>query len=158
MASGVRSSCTGSIRTLPACVYLVVVYGVPDPPQGTWRTHVVWDEKALIQKETHPRDARASEAVSHYRMIEGLRGASLIEVRLETGRRNQIRLQARLHGHTLVGEQRYVFGPKTLRPIAFPRHALHASRLAFRHPDDERLLHFEAALPRDLADLIARLR
>ena len=136
----------------------MVVYGLPDPRHGVWRNHVVWDEKALIQKETHPRDAGATEAVSHYRVIEVLGGASLIEVRLETGRRNQIRLQARLHGHTLVGEQRYVYGPKTLRPIAFPRHALHASRLAFRHPADERALQFEAPLPRDLADLIARLR
>jgi 23S rRNA pseudouridine1911/1915/1917 synthase len=139
-------------------VYLVIVYGVPDPPHGTWRNHVVWDDKALIQKETHPRDASATEAISHYRLIEVLRGASLVEVRLQTGRRNQIRLQARLHGHTLVGEQRYVYGPSTLRPITFPRHALHASRLAFRHPNDERVLQFEAPLPRDFADLIARLR
>ena len=84
---------------------------------GTWRDVLVWDEKALIQKETHPRDPRGKEATSHYRTVERLRAASLVEVSLVTGRRNQIRLQARLHGHTLVGEVRYTFGPAALRPI-----------------------------------------
>ena len=58
----------------------------------------------------------------------------MIEVRLRTGRRNQIRLQARLRGHTLIGERRYVYGPDTLRQIPFERQALHAHRLSFRHP------------------------
>jgi 23S rRNA pseudouridine1911/1915/1917 synthase len=75
-----------------------------------------------------------------------------------TGRRNQIRIQARLRGHTLVGEQRYVYGPDTLRTIAFPRQALHAHRLAFAHPSDGRPLTFEAPVPPDMTELIARLR
>ncbi len=75
-----------------------------------------------------------------------------------TGRRNQIRLQARLRGHTIVGEQRYIYGADTLRPIAFPRQALHAYRLAFKHPRDARPLRFEAPLPEDMSRLIARLR
>jgi 23S rRNA-/tRNA-specific pseudouridylate synthase len=79
-------------------------------------------------------------------------------VTLVTGRRNQIRIQARLRGHTLVGEQRYTYGPEVLRPIAFERQALHAHRLAFRHPADGRLLRFEAPLPPDLSALVARLR
>jgi 23S rRNA pseudouridine1911/1915/1917 synthase len=78
-------------------------------------------------------------------------------VRLVTGKRNQIRLQARLHGHTLVGEQRYTFGPDELRPIAFPRQALHAWRLAFLHPVDQRPLTFEAPLPDDMKALLRRL-
>ena len=61
-------------------------------------------------------------------------------MRLQTGKRNQIRIQARLRGHTLVGERRYVFGPDTLRPIAFGRQALHAYRLSFLHPTDGRPL------------------
>ena len=82
----------------------------------------------------------------------------MLEIRLVTGRRNQIRIQARLRGHTLVGEQRYTYGPDSLRTIPFNRHALHAYRLAFRHPVDDRPLSFEASLPKDFADLIARLR
>jgi 23S rRNA pseudouridine1911/1915/1917 synthase len=145
-------------RREPERVYLAVVYGHPDPPAGTWRDYLVWDPESLVQKETHPRDPRAREAISEYRTLETFDGASMIEVRLHTGKRNQIRLQARLRGHTLVGEQRYVFGPESLRPIAFPRQALHAWRLAFRHPEDARRVHFEAPLPADMESLLARLR
>jgi len=134
------------------------VYGHPDPPAGTWRDRLVWDQKALIQKETHPRDPRGTDAVSHYQVVERFRSASLVEVRLETGKRNQIRIQARLRGHTLVGERRYVYGPEELRPIQFERQALHAYRLAFEHPVSREALRFEAPIPADLADLMTRLR
>jgi 23S rRNA pseudouridine1911/1915/1917 synthase len=145
-------------RREPERVYWAVVYGHPDPPSGTWRDRLVWDAKALIQKETHPKDPQGTDAISLYATMETFAAASLIEVRLETGRRNQIRIQARLRGHTLVGEERYTYGPETLRPIAFVRHALHARRLAFRHPLDDRLLTFEAEPPADFADLLTRLR
>ena len=145
-------------RREPERVYLAVVYGKPDPPSGTWRDRLVWDTTALIQKETHPRDPQGTDAICEYTTLETFRDASLIEIRLETGRRNQIRIQARLRGHTLVGEQRYTYGPDSLRTIAFGRHALHARRLAFRHPVDERAMEFEAPLPTDLEDLLVRLR
>jgi len=145
-------------RREPERVYWAVVYGHPDPPNGIWRDHLVWDTKALIQKETHRNDPRASEAISAYRVLERFRDASWIEVRLQTGKRNQIRIQARLRGHTLVGEKRYVFGPDELRPIGFERQALHARRLAFRHPLDGRPLTFEAPPPADFEALVARLR
>jgi 23S rRNA pseudouridine1911/1915/1917 synthase len=145
-------------RREPERVYWAVVYGSPDPPKGTWRDRLVWDTTALIQKETHPRDPEGSEAVCTYRVIETFDGASLVEVRLQTGRRNQIRIQARLRGHTLVGERRYVYGPDSLRPIAFGRQALHAHRLTFRHPVDDRPLAFEVPPPADFAELLSRLR
>lgn len=145
-------------RREPERVYWAVVYGHPDPPSGVWRDHVVWDEKALIQKATHARDPRGMEAISEYKLLEPLRGAALLEITLLTGRRNQVRLQARLRGHTLVGEARYVYGPDTLRPIPFPRHALHARRLAFRHPSSDEVVHFEAPPPGDFTDLLIRLR
>jgi 23S rRNA pseudouridine1911/1915/1917 synthase len=144
-------------RREPTRLYLAVVYGHPAPAEGRWRDHIVWDEKARIQKETHPRDPHAKEAISDYRVLESFRDTSLLEVRLQTGRRNQIRIQARLRGHTLVGERRYTFGPDTLRTIQFERHALHAFRLAFDHPRDGRPLEFEAPTPADFRDLIARL-
>jgi 23S rRNA pseudouridine1911/1915/1917 synthase len=142
----------------PERVYLAVVYGHPSPVSGTWRDRLVWDQRSLMQKTTHPRNTRGRDARSEYRVIETFRDTSLIEVRLITGKRNQIRLQARLRGHTLVGERRYVFGPDDLRFIEFPRQALHAHRLGFLHPVDGRPLRFEAPLPADLTDLIARLR
>src|SRR5262245_6404857 len=104
-------------RREPHRVYWAVVYGRPEPKEGTWRDVLVWDEKALIQKQTHPGDPRGQEALSRYRVLEAFDDASLIEVTLQTGRRNQIRVQARLRGHMLVGEERYVYGPGSLRPI-----------------------------------------
>jgi 23S rRNA pseudouridine1911/1915/1917 synthase len=145
-------------RREPRRIYLAVVYGHPDPPAGTWRNHLVWDEKALIQKETHPRDRDATEAISEYRVLESFRDTSLLEVRLQTGRRNQIRIQARLRGHTLVGEKRYTYGPDALRTIQFERHALHAWKLGFDHPVDGRPLEFEAPPPADFRALLERLR
>jgi 23S rRNA pseudouridine1911/1915/1917 synthase len=112
----------------------------------------------MVQKATHPRDPRGKDAHSHYRTLERFRDASLLEVRLVTGRRNQIRLQSRIHGHTLVGETRYTHGPDTLRPIEFPRQALHAARLSLLHPVSGQRLTFEVPLPADMLDLIARLR
>jgi 23S rRNA pseudouridine1911/1915/1917 synthase len=145
-------------RREPERVYWAVVYGQPSPPQGTWRDHLVWDTKALIQKETHRNDPRASDAISEYRVLETFEAASLIEVRLRTGRRNQIRIQARLRGHTLVGEKRYVYGPDEIRTIAFERQALHAHRLSFLHPADARRLTFESPPPADFQALLDRLR
>ena len=145
-------------RREPERVYLAIVYGHPQPAEGTWRDHLVWDTKALIQKRTRAGDPAGKEAISRYRVLEPLDGASLVEVRLVTGKRNQIRLQARLRGHTLVGEQRYVYGPDVLRSIEFPRQALHAHRLSFQHPVDGRPLTFEAPLPADLSSLVKRLR
>ena len=142
----------------PERIYLAVVYGHPTPSSGTWRDHLVWDGKALIQKETHPNDPRAAEAISHYRVVEQFDSTSLVEVRLHTGKRNQIRIQARLRGHTLVGEARYTYGPDELRPIAFKRQALHAWRLGFHHPVDSKPMRFEAPIPEDMQELIVELR
>jgi len=145
-------------RREPERVYLAIVYGHPEPTAGVWRDTLVWDQKALIQKATHPDDPLGMEAISEYRVLESFREASLVEVRLQTGKRNQIRIQARLRGHTLVGEKRYVYGPEALRSIPFGRQALHAYRLGFLHPTDERPLQFEAPLPPDFSDLLARLK
>lgn len=145
-------------RREPERVYLAVVYGVPSPEAGTWRDHLVWDQRVLVQKETSPKDPRGQEAVCKYQVLESFRVGSLVEVRLVTGRRNQIRLQARLHGHTLIGEARYTYGPDTLRPVEFPRQALHASRLGFRHPGTGRAISLESPLPPDMKGLVDKLR
>lgn len=145
-------------RREPERVYVALVYGHPTPPAGTWRDVLVWDKTALIQRETHPADPRGKEAVADYRVIESHDDTSLLEVRLHTGKRNQIRIQARLRGHTLVGEQRYIYGPEAIRPIDFPRQALHARHLTFQHPADHRELRFEAPLPEDFVSLLKRVR
>jgi 23S rRNA-/tRNA-specific pseudouridylate synthase len=86
-------------------------------------------------------------------VLETFGNASLIEVRLHTGKRNQIRIQAARRGHALVGERQYATSE-----IRFPRQAHHAHHLSFTHPIDGRLLTFEAPLPPDLDELLRRLR
>ena len=101
---------------------------------------------------------RVLATVSAVDCIESFAATSLVEVRLTTGKRNQIRIQSRLRGHTLVGEVRYTFGPDELRPIRFKRQALHAWRLTFEHPAERKAMTFEAPVPLDISNLIADLR
>jgi 23S rRNA pseudouridine1911/1915/1917 synthase len=140
-------------RRQPERVYWAVVHGRPRPARGRWRDHLVWDEDALKQTVTDATHPKAVEAISDYRVLETFADASLVEVRLHTGRRNQIRIQAALRGHALIGERQYA---KSAMP--FPRQALHAYRLVFAHPIDGRRLGFEAPLPEDLVALLRRLR
>ena len=148
------------LRRDPERLYLAVVHGHPRPPLGTWRDDIVWDADALLQKRAHPRDPKKKEAVSHYRVLETLKGASLLEIRLETGKRNQIRIQARLHGYALVGERLYTerAGAGSRVSISFGRQALHAHRLSFQHPTSGRSVAVEAPLPPDMQELLRRLR
>jgi 23S rRNA pseudouridine1911/1915/1917 synthase len=151
-------------RREPERLYLAIVHGVPEPETGVWRNRVVLDEAACIQREADPGDPQGEEAISHYRVLErfalsgSIGGAALLEVRLQTGKRNQIRFQAGVRGHVLAGEPRYLFGLDPQRAIRFPRQALHACRLGFAHPHDRRALRFESPLPADLAALVERLR
>jgi 23S rRNA pseudouridine1911/1915/1917 synthase len=139
-------------------VYRAVVYGHPTPTSGTWRDRLAWDDRVLVQKAVSPRDPRGREAISHYTVIESFAASALIEVRLVTGKRNQIRLQALLRGHPLVGEQRYTAASSDREEIPFKRQALHAWKLGFRHPTDGRPMTFEAPLPDDMRGLLRRLR
>jgi 23S rRNA pseudouridine1911/1915/1917 synthase len=145
-------------RREPERVYRAVVHGLPQPGTGRWQDRLVWDEQAQIQRAADPGDPRAAEAVCDYQVLETFAAASLVEVRLVTGKQNQIRIQAALRGHPLVGERRYLFGSRTRESMAFARHALHACTLAFRHPIDNQPMRFEAPLPADLEGLLRRLR
>ena len=142
----------------PERVYWAFVYGVPEPPSGTWRDRLKWDDKLLVQKAVGPRNPDGVEALSTYRLLEAFDGASWIEVRLTTGKRNQIRIQAAVRAHPLIGEVRYVYEPVPLPAIPCGRQALHAARLGFQHPVDGRALTFESPLPADLQALLAALR
>ena len=108
----------------------------------------------MIQRVTRDRDPRSKDAVSEYVVTRVLTQASVLEVRLVTGKRNQIRVQAALRGHPLVGERQYTTAPM---PIPFGRQALHSWRLGFVHPVTGRAMQFEAPVPEDIAQLIEHL-
>jgi len=106
-------------------------------------------------------------AVSRFRLLERFRGATLVEVSLETGRTHQIRVHMAHIGHPLAGDP--VYGrPMKLRKgyssglvdaiRAFGRQALHARTLKLRHPATSDLYTFEAPLPEDISDLLRVLR
>jgi 23S rRNA pseudouridine1911/1915/1917 synthase len=145
-------------RREPERVYLALVHGIPVPEEGSWRDSLAWDADELVQRQATAVDSRSREALSKYRLVERFARASLMEVRLVTGRRNQIRIQASLHGHPLVGEQQYLQNLADGDRIDFSRQALHALRLGIRHPVSGQPLKFEAPLPADMLELIARLR
>ena len=146
------------LRREPERVYWAVVHGRLKPDAGEWRDRLVWSDKTLRQREASAVDPRGVEAISAYRVLESFDAATLVEVRLETGKQNQIRIQAQLRGHPLVGEQRYVARDAAGGGLSFARQALHAHALAFRHPADGRPLRFEAPLPADMNALLTRLR
>ena len=110
-------------------------------------------------------------ALTHYRRLEifGTTLACLTECRLETGRTHQIRVHLTSLGHPVIGDRLYGRGRRravakevseTVRTAlaGFPRQALHAGRLGFRHPIDDRELEFESPLPDDMAGLLSVLR
>ena len=98
-------------------------------------------------------------ARTHYRVRERFARATLLECALETGRTHQIRVHMADIGHPLVGDP--VYGPrrKARDKLAdFPRQALHAWRLALRHPATREEVGWEAPLPDDFAQLLEALR
>ena len=141
----------------PERVYVAIVHGHPARPDGTWRDHLAWDAEDVEQIVVRPGQRGGAEAITHYRVTERLGDVSVLEVRLETGKRNQIRVQAAAHGHPLVGERRSGAAPAPAG-ISSARQALHAARLTLRHPVDGRTLRFEAPLPADLQVLLRKLR
>jgi 23S rRNA pseudouridine1911/1915/1917 synthase len=145
-------------RQEPVRTYWAVVYGRPVPSSGTWRDFLFWDRSELRQRESRKGSINSKEAISHYRLLESFRTTSLLEVNLQTGKRNQIRVQAGLRGYPLVGEKKYLYGKLMGRSIPFDRQALHARRLDLLHPDDDRQMSFEVEPPEDFVTLISSLR
>lgn len=139
----------------PERVYWAVVEGVPRSREGIWEDPMVWDAARRIQRRSDEPGAFLARAA--WRVHEVFAGASLLEVRLHTGRRNQIRLQAQLMGHPLLGERLYRPSDRPDRS-RFPRQALHALRLGVVHPATGRPLVVEAPLPTDFHRLLERLR
>ncbi|WP_153147221.1 23S rRNA pseudouridine(1911/1915/1917) synthase RluD [Dechloromonas sp. H13] len=135
--------------------YLAFVAGVVfyqatiDAPIGR---HPAQRVKMAVVPET--RGGKA--AVTHYRGLEQFAHCALIECTLETGRTHQIRVHMASVKHPLIGDK--VYGRPDPRLPAFPRQALHATRLALVHPLEQRLRQWEVPLPADMAELLETLR
>ncbi len=147
-------------RRTPVRVYQAVVEGTVRPANGTWSDQLAWDAAQLRQRKAHATDARGKEAVADYTVVEQFELAALLKVSLVTGKRNQIRVQAGLRGHPLLGERQYRFGTPAPAPglPLMDRQALHAWRLGFRHPATGRPVTLTAEPPDDFRRLLAALR
>ena len=139
----------------PERVYLALVEGRVNGERGRFRDWMAWDPVRRLQRPCGPDAPGAFLAEARWRVAERLTGATLLEVTLVTGRRNQIRLHAMLMRHPLVGEPLYRDEPPR---IPFARQALHAARLAFLHPRTGIRAEFTSPLPEDLHALLERLR
>ena len=100
-------------------------------------------------------------AVTRVRVMQELAGgaAAVVECKLETGRTHQIRVHMSYAGHALLGDQTYsrkrkLAGVYTEQVAAFPRQALHAGLLGFKHPITGGALRFISPLPADIQELI----
>jgi 23S rRNA pseudouridine1911/1915/1917 synthase len=147
------------ITRSPERVYTAIVEGRFRPDgrgEGRFSDWMAWDAAERIQRACAPDAPGAWLAEATWRVVErfGDRATGL-EVRLVTGRRNQIRLHAMLAGHPLVGESLY---RKREPTVVFPRQALHAAALGFVHPTDGVPVRYEAPLPADLEQLLRSLR
>lgn len=128
--------------------YLAVVEGSPPEASGILRGYV--DESQPHRVYLHQRPvAGAREALTHYRVLRHGMGRTLVELRLETGRRHQIRVQLAEAGCPVAGDARYGAKSNPARRVA-----LHAASLRINHPVDGCEMTFESPLPPELAKLL----
>jgi 23S rRNA pseudouridine1911/1915/1917 synthase len=154
--------------------YVAFVEGRPNVPKGTWRQWLQLSRDELRQHvltETQAKAAgeEAKEAITHYEVMaeyplaDGKSFVTKLRLRLETGRKHQIRAQAAHAGMPLIGDRTYNPGYRGHEAlgtsIEFPRQGLHAEILDLEHPGQAgKRMRWTAELPKDLRQLEAALR
>ena len=135
--------------------YHALVQGHPDPSSGTVDApidrHPTADYKWAVVAGGRP-------SVTHYETIEAVRAASLLDVRLETGRTHQIRVHMAAIRHPCVGDLTYGADPVLAARAGLQRQWLHAVRLGFAHPADGHWVELTSRYPQDLAHALEVLR
>ena len=128
--------------------YAALVQGHPDPTRGTVDApidrHPTQDWKFAVVAGGKP-------SVTHYDTIEAFRSATLLDIRLETGRTHQIRVHMAAIRHPCVGDLTYGADPTLAARLGLGRQWLHAFQLGFPHPADGRWVEFTSSYPEDLA-------
>jgi 23S rRNA pseudouridine1911/1915/1917 synthase len=126
--------------------YLAIVEGVPANTEGTLRDNLV-ESKSL---RMHRVDRGGELAITHYRVLRKGRDKSLLELTLETGRKNQIRVQLAGLGHPVVGDRKYGAETDPARRLA-----LHSCELTFNHPVSAAPMNFHSRMPTRLIETLA---
>ena len=120
--------------------YMAVVEGCVEPQEGEVKSYL--KENAAMQVYSTQNPEEGQLAITRYKTVAGNGRFSLLEVQLETGRKNQIRVHMHDLGHPIIGDRKY---GSECNPIG--RVALHAASLRFKHPITGQMLHFESNLP-----------
>jgi pseudouridine synthase, rluA family len=135
--------------------YLALVQGHPDPFSGTIDApigrHPGHEWKMAIMEG-------GRESITHYEAVEAHRAATLVEVRLETGRTHQIRVHFAAIGHPCCGDPLYGSDPVLARQLGLERQWLHAHRLGFQHPVRGEYVEFESTPSQDLQNALHVVR
>ena len=131
----------------PEREYQSIVIGKFKNSSGTFESHLATDSD-LNQYSTDDEDS-GKLAITHYKTVEVFPDTSRIQVTLETGRRNQIRVHFAEAGHPILGDVRYESEKARHPDWPYPRLALHAAKLGFNHPMLRKKLRFEAELPQE---------
>jgi 23S rRNA pseudouridine1911/1915/1917 synthase len=140
--------------------YLAIVSGVPRASQGIVdaplaRSTTNRKKIAIVEGK------RGKRAVTHWKRLDVLKDAALVECRLETGRTHQVRVHMAALGHPLLGDPVYGRSGKShgklLKDLSFHRQALHATELGFTHPVTGRRLSFSSPMPADMQELFNAL-
>ncbi|MEQ6897317.1 RluA family pseudouridine synthase [Microbacterium sp. KR10-403] len=136
-------------------IYHAVVQGHPDPLAGTI-------DAPIGRHRSHPWKFAVTpdgkDSVTHYETIEAFRGASLLEIHLETGRTHQIRVHMAAHRHPCVGDPLYGADPTLSARLGLNRQWLHAHRLGFEHPGTGEWMSFTSPYPDDFQHALDVLR
>lgn len=122
-------------------IYTALVEGVLSDQEGTYTSWLT--ESKTTKVFSSATDNGGKQAVTHYKKIQGNADYTLLEVQLETGRKNQIRVHMEELGHPVAGDRKY--GART-NPMK--RLGLHATTLALLHPRTGELVRFQAPLPK----------
>lgn len=152
--------------------YVAVVWGAPDPPDGTIVGNIDRDPRDRLRMAVFTDDPnRGKHAVTHYQTIERFGPVSIVKCVLETGRTHQIRVHMRHIGHPLFNDARYggddiLRGERTSSYRHFvantfalcPRQALHARTIGFVHPETGKEMFFTCEIPEDMSAMIERWR
>jgi 23S rRNA pseudouridine1911/1915/1917 synthase len=127
--------------------YTAIVEGNVLPKKGTWSCYLY--EDAFYRVHAVDESAPGKLAITHYEVIGVSKRYTKLRLKLETGRKNQIRVHCEQAGHPIVGDAKY--GAKS-NPIR--RMALHASLLGFVHPVTKKKLHFTSPVPEEFERLV----
>ena len=120
--------------------------GKPSEKEGTIRSYLAEGPKQLVRSV---KDQEGSKlAITHYKILKEFPDHTLLEVTLETGRKNQIRVHLSEMGYPVVGDRRYGADDAFIRRIR-----LHASFLAFQHPVTKAKLEFNQSIPKGFLSL-----